>query len=71
MSLLRERSDGKGQGIRRDRDMAAEVRADCWKVVSMGMGVLMKIIGLQPGNGKGAERLVLENRQNQAKNESG
>ena len=29
----------------------------------MGLGILMKIIALQPENGKGVERQVLENRQ--------
>lgn len=50
--------------------MAAEVCAACGKVVSMGMGVLMKKIGLQPGNGKGVERLRLENRLFRAENET-
>jgi hypothetical protein len=35
----------------------------------MGMGVLMKNIGLQPGNGKGVERQTFEKQQNQAKKE--
>lgn len=50
--------------------MAAEVRANCGKTVSVGLGVLMVRKAKRPGIGKDVARLVLEKRHNRAENGS-